>query len=95
MKISGITCFHVNIHPEGVCFRVDFVNLCRIFKFLQDFSRADPPSVHLDCNEGRRVIVGLQKAIGIEMCGQVRRDQLRVLAAGLRYRVSKAQHKRG
>ena len=59
MKISSISSFHVDIDSERVCLGVDIVYLGRIFKFLQDLSWADSPTIHLNSDEGRWVVVSL------------------------------------
>lgn len=73
----------MNIDPERVGFRVNIVNLRRVFQLLQDVSRANAPSVHFDGDESGWVIVGLEKVIGVNVGGQVGCNQLRILATGL------------
>lgn len=73
----------MNIDPEGVGLGVDLVDLCGIFELLQDLSRTHSPTFHLDGHKGRWVVVGLEKVVGVNVCGKVGRDQLRILAARL------------
>ncbi len=71
----------MDVESEAVSFGVHFIRLCRVFELLQHFARSNAPPFIFDADEGRRVVVSLEKVRGFEMSGEVRRNKLFVLAA--------------
>lgn len=84
MQIARIAGFHVHVQAKGIQLRVHIIRLRGILEFLQNLPRPHAPPIRLHRNKGGGMIVRLQQIVGVDMGGQVGRDQLRVLAPGLR-----------
>lgn len=69
--------------PETVALRIYLVRYRRILQLLEDLSRANAPSLGFDGDEGWGVVVRLQDVGRVEVGGEVRGDELRVLTSGL------------
>lgn len=78
----------MHVQPERIALGIYLVRLRRILQFLEGFAGTNAPAVCLYTNEGRRVIVGLEKVVGVEVGGKIGGDELGVLTSGLFMRVS-------
>ena len=83
MQIPRVARLHVKVESERVGLGIDIVGLSRIVELLQDISGSDAPTFHPDGDECRRVIVGLEEEVGVDVGGEVLGAELLVLSARL------------
>ena len=83
MEVTGIASLHVDIETEGVRLGVHLVCNSRVFELLQDIAGADAPSLRFNSDVRRRVVMGLEEVVCIEVGGEIGSYELGVLTTGL------------
>lgn len=73
----------MDVESEAVRFGIHLICLGGVFQLVQHFARTDAPTFVPDADVGGRVVMGLKEVGGFEVGGEVRRDELLVLTAGL------------
>ena len=83
VQVSGVARLHMDVQSKRVGLWVDFICLSRIIQLLQRVPRPDAPAFRPNGYVCGGVVVRLEEVAGVEVGGEIRRDELFVLSAGL------------